>query len=150
MPARAKLTRRRERRLIALLEAGESLAAACRAIDVSAEAVRRKAIRDPMFSARVAAARGGRAPTRRPLDWLIARKQLEHQHPQRWARSDPDDLPPDPDLDEIPPDIAAAPGPWTISGVDRETGEVFESQIEPGLLASSLASARRLRERDDD
>lgn len=58
-----------------------------------------------------------------------------------------DELPPDPDLDAISPDVAAAhPGPWTISGTDPETGETFEAPVAVEHVATALADVERLRE----
>jgi hypothetical protein len=67
VPAHPKLTGDRERRLLALLTLGEPLEAACRAVLVSATAVRQRARRDPAFAERVAAARERRAPTLVPV-----------------------------------------------------------------------------------
>ena len=40
------------------------------------------------------------------------------------------ELPPDPDFDDLPPEIEQAEGPYTLTGWDRETGERFEGPIE--------------------
>jgi hypothetical protein len=60
-----------------------------------------------------------------------------------------DELPPDPDLDAIDPDIAAAiDGPLTISGVD-EDGNVYSAPVAIEHVAAALADVCRARELDE-
>ena len=60
-----------------------------------------------------------------------------------------DDLPPDPDLDDLPPELAEHPGPFQISGTD-EDGNVWEGPVSREHLAAGFADARRVPEADDD
>jgi hypothetical protein len=60
-----------------------------------------------------------------------------------------DSLPCDPDLDDLPVELALATGPLRIGGVDRVTGEFFEAPITREQIASALAEKRRLAEDDD-
>jgi hypothetical protein len=84
MAQRPKLTADRQDRLIAILGLGESLEAACRAVEVSTTAVRKCAQRGPLFAARLEAARErGRGAT--ADDWELVARVLERQHPERWA-----------------------------------------------------------------
>jgi hypothetical protein len=81
--------------------------------------------------------------------------RLYFERPPRRAGSsttpDADDVMPlDPDLDDLPDELRERPGPFRISGVDRETGERFEGQVSRDDLARGLADARRLRELGDD
>jgi hypothetical protein len=62
------------------------------------------------------------------------------------AGVDEHELPLDPDLDDLPPELRDARGPLTLVGWDRETGERFEGPIEKIDLARGLADRRRLRE----
>jgi hypothetical protein len=55
------------------------------------------------------------------------------------------ELPPDPDLDDLPPDLAEHPGPFRISGVD-EDGNVFEGPVSRDDLARGFADRRRVEE----
>jgi hypothetical protein len=55
------------------------------------------------------------------------------------------ELPPDPDLDDLPPELAEHPGPFTISGVD-EDGNVWEGPVAREHVAAGFADARRARE----
>ena len=59
------------------------------------------------------------------------------------------ELPPDPDLDDLPDEIAEAEGPLTLTGWDRETGERIEGPVERIDLARGLADRRRV-DADDD
>jgi hypothetical protein len=59
------------------------------------------------------------------------------------------ELPPDPDLDDLPSEIERAEGPLTLVGWDRETGERVERPIERIDIARGLADRRRLREDDE-
>ena len=56
-----------------------------------------------------------------------------------------DELPPDPDLDDLPDELWRHPGPFTISGVD-EDGNVFSAEITKDELAAGFADARRAAE----
>lgn len=58
----------------------------------------------------------------------------------------PEQLPPDPDLDHLPDELAHHPGPFTITGTD-EDGNVWSAPIEREHLAAGFADRRRL---DDD
>jgi hypothetical protein len=52
---------------------------------------------------------------------------------------DPGELPPDPDLDDLPDVFRMNPGPFTVVGWDRETGERFEGRSSRSTwLADSL------------
>ena len=59
-----------------------------------------------------------------------------------------EDMPLDPDLDELPPEIADHPGPLVIEAVDPDTGAVHRHEVSREALAATFAHARRLR--DDD
>ena len=59
------------------------------------------------------------------------------------------ELPRDPDLDDLPEELSERPGPYTLSGIDRETGEPFSGPVSKDDLARAFADARRLREDDD-
>jgi hypothetical protein len=63
---------------------------------------------------------------------------------------DEDELPPDPDLDDLPDEIAEAEGPLTLTGIDRETGEQVEGPVERIDLARGFADARRVVDADDE
>ena len=58
------------------------------------------------------------------------------------------ELPPDPDLDDLPPELAEAEGPLKIVGVD-EHGNVWESATTKEELGPAFADARRAAEDDD-
>jgi hypothetical protein len=58
------------------------------------------------------------------------------------------ELPPDPDLYDLPDDLWRHPGPFTISGVDPETGERFSFEITKEELATAFADRRRAAEDD--
>ena len=60
-----------------------------------------------------------------------------------------EELPPDPDEDALPDEIAEAEGPLTLTGIDRETGEVVSGPVEKIDLARGFADARRI-DGDDD
>jgi hypothetical protein len=87
--ARPKLTASRETRLLALLAFGEKLEPACRAINVSSTAVRKRAQRDLAFAERLAAARENRSLVE--ADWRAAARWLEVEHPEHWALVDGSD-----------------------------------------------------------
>jgi hypothetical protein len=59
-----------------------------------------------------------------------------------------DDLPPDPDLDDLPAEFADHSGPLTIRARARETGETFEAPTTREDVATGLADLRRSREDD--
>jgi hypothetical protein len=59
-----------------------------------------------------------------------------------------DDLPPDPDLDDLPAELADHDGPLTIRARDPETGETFTAPTTREDVATGLADVRRSR--DDD
>lgn len=84
MSAHPKLTTQRQERLIAILGLGESLEAACRAVQVSGTAVRKCADRDPLFAARLKSART-RDPGSDAPDWIAAAATLEIEYPERWG-----------------------------------------------------------------
>jgi hypothetical protein len=86
--APAKLTFRKETRLLTLLTLGESLEASCRAIDVSSTAIRKRMNRDPVFAHRVKVARENRPPEdppEDPLDWRRVAEQLERENAELWG-----------------------------------------------------------------
>ncbi len=74
MPAHAKFTRRRERRLLALIENGATISEASRALEVSRQTVYRRARADAFFAVELRAARTQTcAPVGEvaPLDWRV-------------------------------------------------------------------------------
>ena len=92
MPAPAKFTPRRERRLLALIEGGATIAEASRAVEISRQALYDRTRADVFFAERLRAARESRAPalageTELP-DWREAAEQLEREYPERWALPD--------------------------------------------------------------
>ena len=58
------------------------------------------------------------------------------------------ELPPDPDLDDLPEELIQRQGPFTVSARDPDTGEVFRADITKDDLAAAFADARRYE--DDD
>lgn len=56
------------------------------------------------------------------------------------------ELPPDPDLDDLPDELAAAPGPLHVRAVDPETGQEYEQPITREELGAAFAERRRLEE----
>jgi hypothetical protein len=60
-----------------------------------------------------------------------------------------DELPRDPDLDDLPEELVEQHGPLWIAGVDTETGEEFEAPVKREQIATGLADRRRLEEADD-
>jgi hypothetical protein len=60
-----------------------------------------------------------------------------------------DELPPDPDLDALPEEIAEHPGPFTIEGIDEE-GNVWSGPVERIDIARGFADRRRVVDGDDD
>jgi hypothetical protein len=62
------------------------------------------------------------------------------------AGMDEHELPPDPDLDVLPPEIVGHAGPMKIVGVD-ENGNVWKAPTTAEELAEAFADARRLRNR---
>jgi hypothetical protein len=90
VPALAKFTRRGERRLLALIGAGATLAEAARAVEISRQALYDRTRTDVLFAERVRVARERRQSTALPvdpaeLDWRAAARQLEIDAPERWA-----------------------------------------------------------------
>jgi hypothetical protein len=59
-----------------------------------------------------------------------------------------DELPPDPDLDSLPEELAEHPGPWRITASD-EDGNVWAASVTREAIASTLADERRRHETDD-
>lgn len=59
-----------------------------------------------------------------------------------------DELPPDPDLDDLPRELAEREGPFVISGVD-EDGTHYAAFVTKDDLARGFADARRVREDDE-
>jgi hypothetical protein len=87
MPARA-ISRRRERRFLALIEGGATISEASRAAQVSRTTIYRRAEADPAFAELLNAAREHRAPDPLPIepfDWREVATQLETDHPEHWA-----------------------------------------------------------------
>jgi hypothetical protein len=94
VPAPAKFTRRRERRLLALIEAGATIAEASRAVEISRQALYDRTRADVFFAERLRDAREQRTSALvpiEPLDWRVVARQLEAEHPQRWSLRDDDD-----------------------------------------------------------
>jgi hypothetical protein len=58
------------------------------------------------------------------------------------------ELPPDPDLDDLPDEIAEAEGPLTLTGTD-EDGNVWSGPVERIDIARGFADARRIDGADD-
>jgi hypothetical protein len=58
---------------------------------------------------------------------------------------DHDELPLDPDLDDLPPELASAQGPLTLVGWDKN-GERIEGPIALIDLARGLADRRRVHQ----
>jgi hypothetical protein len=88
MAAKPKLTYGRETRLFALLVLGESFEAACRAIDISSTAIRRRAARDSEFAERLQAARENRPAdlsSLEPPHWSEIAAQIEREHREDWV-----------------------------------------------------------------
>jgi hypothetical protein len=76
--------------------------------------------------------------------WDEAVNEIDPERVERVRRPPPPELPPDPDLDDLPPELRE--GSLTLVGWDRDTGERFEGPVEPIDLARGLADRRRLRE----
>jgi hypothetical protein len=92
MPAHA-ISRRRERRFLALIEAGATIAEACRAVEISRPTVYRRVRDDASFAYRLGLARA-RPPGPPVEDWRAAAAILESNFPERWALPEmPDDFP---------------------------------------------------------
>lgn len=58
-------------------------------------------------------------------------------------------LPPDPDLDDLPDELREREGPFRVSGVDPDTGEVLDAVVTRDELASAFADARGCDELGD-
>ncbi len=56
------------------------------------------------------------------------------------------DLPRDPDLDELPVELAEHEGPLRIRARDPETSEIHEALVTREDVAAALADARRARD----
>lgn len=60
---------------------------------------------------------------------------------------DPADLSRDPDLDDLPPELAEHPGPLYFGFIDPESGAVYPlRRVTRAELASIMADARRRQE----
>ena len=59
------------------------------------------------------------------------------------------ELPPDPDLDDLPDEIAEHSGPFLIEGVD-EDGNVWSGPVEKIEIARGFADRRRVLDADND
>jgi hypothetical protein len=57
--------------------------------------------------------------------------------------NDNDELPPDPDLDDLPDELRERPGPWLIGGVDPDTGELHVDEVSREHVAAGFANHRR-------
>jgi hypothetical protein len=91
MAAPAKLTRRRENRLLELIATGVTLAEASRAIEVSRKTIYKHARADAVFAELLRDARESRASTMVETelpDWRAIARQLEAEHPERWSLPD--------------------------------------------------------------
>jgi len=62
---------------------------------------------------------------------------------------DEHELPPDPDLDDLPRELAEREGPLVISGVDPEDGTHYAAFVTKDDLARGFADARRVREDEE-
>lgn len=60
-----------------------------------------------------------------------------------------DELPPDPDLDDLPEEIAEHPGPFFIEGVD-EDGNVWSGPVSREDIARGFADRRRVLDAGND
>jgi hypothetical protein len=83
-------SRRRERRFLALVEAGATVAEACRAVGVSRTTIYRRARDVSEFAHRLDLARAPVAgppdgALGDPLDWREIASRLEAESPERWA-----------------------------------------------------------------
>jgi hypothetical protein len=56
-----------------------------------------------------------------------------------------DDMPRDPDMDDLPPELAEHRRPLTIRARDPETGETFEAPTTREDVTTGLADLRRMR-----
>jgi hypothetical protein len=81
------------------------------------------------------------------LDKIVPVVEAHPNHEKTVAIRDLDPtMPVDPDFDDLPPEPRERPGPFRISGVDRETSERFEGSVSRNDLARGFADARRRRE----
>ena len=62
---------------------------------------------------------------------------------------DEHELPPDPDLDDLPRELAEREGPLVISGVDPEDGTDYAAYITKDELAAGFADRRRVLEDEE-
>jgi hypothetical protein len=60
-----------------------------------------------------------------------------------------DDLPRDPDEDDLPDIIRVHQGPYFIEGIDPDTGELIREPVSRQQLATAFATRRRVAEPDD-
>jgi hypothetical protein len=60
-----------------------------------------------------------------------------------------DELPADPDLDDLPEEIFRHPGPFVIAGVDPDTGEHYAAWVSREHIAAGFADRRRALEDAD-
>jgi len=61
------------------------------------------------------------------------------------------DLPRDPDLDDLPPELEAHPSPLYFGFIDPESGAVYPlRRVTREELATIMAEQRRNREAEDD
>jgi hypothetical protein len=61
-----------------------------------------------------------------------------------------DELPRDPDIDDLPDELRLHPGPFFVEGTDPDTAELHRQQVTQEELGAAFADARRLREADDE
>lgn len=54
-----------------------------------------------------------------------------------------DDMPRDPDLDDLPEELVEQRGPLRISGVDPYSGQEYEAPVTREQIATGLADRRR-------
>jgi hypothetical protein len=89
----ATITRRRERRFLALVAAGATISEAGRAVSVSRSTIYTHARASPAFRDRLIVARAGQSAVAldEPDDWRAVARRLEQSAPERWSRPDPID-----------------------------------------------------------
>jgi hypothetical protein len=80
-------------------------------------------------------------------------EEIDRLHEERAREAlpadgpDPDDeMPLDPDLDDLPEELRERPGSFRIGGVDPETGERYEAPVTRDELGSAFADERRRRQ----
>jgi hypothetical protein len=77
----------------------------------------------------------------------MAERRVPKPFPAELPDHDPDELPADPDSEHVPPELAALEGKAvTVSGIDRETGELVELEgtvvTVPGLQTTGVGGRR--------